>query len=57
MFEIHEKRSHFAEMRAKRATFEFQQVLGKISNLREIRILKFFVKKIRQIKVRSALRS
>ena len=33
-----------------------QQVLVvKISNLREIRILKFFVKIIRQIEVRSAL--
>ena len=32
-----------------------QQVLVKISNLREIRILKFVVKKIRQIEVRSAL--
>ena len=31
------------------------EVLVKISNLREIRILKFFVKKIRQIEVRSAL--
>ena len=32
-----------------------QQVLVKISNLREIRILKFFVKKNRRIEVRSAL--
>ena len=34
-----------------------QQVLVKISNLREIRTLKFFAKKIRQIEVRSALLS
>ena len=31
------------------------EVLVKISNLRKIRILKFFVKNIRQIEVRSAL--
>ena len=36
----------------------YQQVLVKISNLREvIRILKFFVENIRQIEVRSALLS
>ena len=34
-----------------------QQVLVKISNLREIGILKNFVKNIRQIEVRSALLS
>ena len=33
----------------------FQQVLEKIQNLREIRIWKSYVKKIRQIEVRSAL--
>ena len=33
------------------------EVLVKISNLREIRIWKLFVKKIRQIEVRSALLS
>ena len=33
------------------------EVLVKISNLREIRILNFFVKKIRQIEVRSAMLS
>ena len=41
-------------------TFKYrvsQQVLVKISNLREIRILNFFVKKVRQIEVRSALLS
>ena len=33
------------------------EVLVKISNLREFRILKFFVENIRQIEVRSALLS